>query len=86
MHVSLKEHISPVSESCNYNNEACESETNFSSSSGKAAPQTLGCNQHEKTVLGSLFPSNKHQVSLKPYSDFLFVSVSFWEGKKVALL
>lgn len=78
--MSLKEHISPVPESCDYNNEVCESEIS------KAAPQTLGCDQREKTVLGSLFPSNEHQISLKPYTDFLFASVSFWEGKKLALL
>lgn len=84
--MSLKEHISPAPESCNYNNELCESETNFSSSSSKAAPQTLGWDQRGETVLGSLLPSNKHHISLKPYTDFLFASVSFWEGKKLGLL
>lgn len=84
--MSLKEHISPAPESCNYNNELCESETNFSSSSSKAAPQTLGWDQRGETVLGSLLPSNKHHISLKPYTDLLFASVSFWEGKKLGLL
>lgn len=84
MDVPVKEQISPVPESCNYNNELCESETNFSSSS-RAAPQTSGCDQQEGTVLGSLLPSNKHQISLKPYTGTVFASVS-WEGKKLALL
>lgn len=83
MDVPVKEQIS--CESCNYNNELCERETNFSSSS-KAAPQTSGCNQHEGTVLRSLLPSNEHQISLKPYTDILFATVSSWEGKKLALL
>lgn len=79
----VKEHLSH--ESCNYNNELCESGTNFSSSS-KAAPQTPGCDQHEGTVLRRLLPSNKRQISLKPYTDILFASVSCWEGEKLALL